>query len=66
MSIPRSGWYIVLGEESRLVVVHSEIGLPSPAVRFRTVAHAFAIAEEFNGDRTARRVARDFGAEEVA
>lgn len=61
----RSGYYVTLGESDRIVVVYSEIGLPPPAVRFRTERNAATIAEELNGDRVAQRVVRDFGAEVV-
>lgn len=46
----RPGFYVVLGEENKLVVVEDPLGLPSPAVRFRTRKHAEAIAERLNGD----------------
>lgn len=59
----RIGWYVVLGEENRLCVVFSEVGLPLPAVRFRTCAHAVVIAERHN--ERPDRVSQDFGPGEV-
>ena len=55
----RNGWYVALGEENRLVVVFSEMGLPLPAVRFRTCAHAVVVCERHN--ERPDRVSRDFG-----
>lgn len=59
----RPGFYIVLGDENRLVVVEDPLGLPPPAVRFRTRQHADAICERLNGDLFAER---DFGRERGA
>lgn len=47
----RQGWYIALGDEDRLIVVFSELGLPEPAVRFRTAVHAHIIASRHNEGR---------------
>ena len=59
----RPGFYVVLGELNRLVVVEDPLGLPSPAVRFRTRQHAEAICERLNGDLFHER---DFGRERGA
>ena len=57
----RNGWYVVIGEENRLVVVFSDVGLPLPAVRFRTCAHAVVVCERHNEGRSRDAVSRDFG-----
>ena len=59
----RPGFYVVLGEENRLVVVEDSLGLPPPAVRFRTRRYADAICDRLNGDLFSDR---DFGRERGA
>ena len=59
----RPGFYVVLGEDNRLIVVEDALGLPSPAVRFRTRQHAEAIRDRLNGDLLdARHFGRERGA----
>lgn len=59
----RAGWFVVLGDEDRLVVVFSEIGLPLPAVRFRTAVHAHVIARRHN---EGKRDDAEFGTERAS
>lgn len=59
----RPGFYVVLGDLNRLVVVEDALGLPAPAVRFRTRQHAEAIRDRLNADLFAER---DFGKERGA
>ena len=54
----RPGFYVVLGEENRLIVLETALGLPEPAVRFRTREHATIIAERHNERPAKRREAR--------
>lgn len=61
----RPGFYVVLGDLNRLVVVEDALGLPAPAVRFRTRQHAERIAEKWNADAVTLDVAARFGPGEV-